>query len=109
MDDAVKVLKVFSDVHRIRILKLLAKKMLDSGQMSEVLGITSKEVDGHITALMDVGVVKKIPGGAKQQYFAVAESSIFNRYAKDTVQMLNRWFNSHPDIIKDHEKVSKMK
>lgn len=109
MDDAIKVLKAFSDIHRIRILKMLAKKMLDSDQMSEVLDIPADEVNGHIAALMEIGVVKKIPGGAKQQYFAVAESSIFDRYAKDTVQMLNRWFNNHAEIIKDHERISKMK
>ncbi len=109
MEDAIKVLQALSDIYSIRILKLLSKKMLDSEQLSSILGIKEDDVNNYIIILSDTGVVKKVPGGEKPQYFAVSETSIFNRYAKDTVMMLNRWFNNHPDIISDFEKASKLK
>lgn len=104
MEKLIKIFLALSDEISIRTVKLLIKKMCTIFELSEIFSVDEKILKEKLDKLMEVGIVSKINDGKYEVYFVKNSGSIFDKYAKDIVNLVSGYFNSDKVILDDYQK-----
>lgn len=91
MKDAARLMKLFSDENRLRLLMLLAKKELCVCQLMGVLGVSQPLVSRNLSLLSAAGLLKERKDG-KLSFYSLR---------KDLSRTADRVFKALRDDLKD--------
>lgn len=73
IEESAKLLKVISDVNRIKILCILSQEKICVCDLAERLGLAQNLVSHHLKVLEDVGILEKKRDGNQIFYTIFAE------------------------------------
>ncbi len=104
MEKLIKIFMALSEELSIRIVKLLTKKMCTIFELVEIFDEPENRLEEILNRLIQSGIVSKVNDGKYEVYFVKNTGSIFDKFAKDIVQLLSGYFNSDPLILKDYQK-----
>jgi ArsR family transcriptional regulator len=100
MKDAAKLMKLFSDENRLRLLMLLAKKELCVCQLMGVLGVSQPLVSRNLALLSAAGLLKERKDG-KLSFYALRKD--LPRTADRVIKALKEDLKDDPVALEDLE------
>ena len=87
MPNPARVLKVFSEDTRLRILRLISEHELCVSELMEALGIPQSSISRHLTALRQAGLVKDRREGAWVYYSITSGEEPFVASLWDVIRL----------------------
>lgn len=87
MEQIEKILKVFADKNRIRILKLLEQRKMCVCELAYVLRVTQPSISRHLKRMKKAGLVKDEKDKLWTNYF-LAKDSV---YGRSLMSCLKKW------------------
>lgn len=105
MEHTIKLLKVFSDKNRIRIIHLLSVRKMCVCELAFILGVSQPSISRHLKKMKEVGIVGDEQDGFWTNYFLV-ECSV---EAKGFMDCLNNLLKDKPELKEDVARVKQIK
>lgn len=103
MERLVKILKALGDRNRLRIIKMLQKRQLCVGEITEILGLATSTVSKHLSVLRDAGIVNDLKDGKWAIYHL--NHSAKNLYISSLLPLISFWLQNDQQIKADIEKI----
>ena len=103
MDKLVKILKALGDKNRLRIIKMLQKRQLCVGDITDILGLATSTVSKHLSVLRAAGIVNALKDGKRVIYHL--NYSAKNLHILSLVPLILFWLENDTQITLDLEKV----
>ena len=103
MEKLVKILKALGDKNRLRIIKMLQKRQLCVGEITQILGLATSTVSKHLSVLRGAGIVNDTKDGKWAIYHL--NHSAKNLYISSLMPLISFWLENDHQIKTDMEKV----
>ena len=103
MKELDKVLKAFTDINRLRIIKLLEKKKMCVCEIAFIIGIAQPSVSRHLRKLKSAGIINFEQEGLFTNYYLKPD----NKYAEKILKHVEDWLRNEDVVKKDSKKIKK--
>ncbi len=96
MKEFIKVMKAFSDINRVKIVKLLQHRMMCVCELRTALGVAQPTVSKHLKVLENAGLVVSKKEGLWVNYYPADGSA--SPYAASVLGNLRHWLDHDPEL-----------
>ncbi len=105
LKDLKKILRIFAETYRMRILSLLARESLTVAEMCQILGSSQSNISKHLTKLRLVNLVRD----KREGQFVVYSLSLEQTPHLKIIEVILMALAEKEIIKKDLEKLKKIK
>ena len=92
-----KILKIFADKNRIRIINLLGQRKMCVCELAHILGVTQPSVSRHLKKMKEAGLIEDEQDGFWTNYFLCQDSP----WTADLLDYIRRWLKEDAVLSRD--------